>query len=393
MKKLLCTTLCLVLVTSLWAQSTPKNVQVAKISQAESLNQEIKRILTAYHVSSTQDKLEQGALKGMLDSLNDPHSKYIDPQTFKTMQEQLETKTSQIGIEIGNRNNHFIIITVHPNSPAEKQGLKILDEITHIDGIPVKDKATLQIETMLLGEVNSRIDLTLRRLTTTKPVQVMLKREQFHTHPIHRSHIFYNTIGYIKLNNFLHPETDRIFLDKLQAQQEQGIETVILDLRNNSGGLLKHALAIASQFTDRGVITTILKKNRPPQPLNARGHAIGKNLNVVVLINEGTASSAEILASSLRKHNNATLIGTQTFGKASVQQVFPLQNGGALVCTIAKYKTAEDEQINQKGLKPDYLREVSDHYKMLSRQTYFKYQYETDEQLLAALNFARLNYR
>ncbi len=381
------------LCSTAWAETQPQNIQIAKKNNAHSLNQEVKQILNNYHVNSTPEKIEAGALKGMLESLDDPHSKYIDPQTFKNMQEQLESKTAQIGIEIGNRNNRIIVITVHPQSPAEKKGIKILDEITHIDAKAVAGKATLEIETMLLGEPNSRIDLTIRRLTTTKPVQLMLKRESFSIHPIQRQHIFYNTIGYIKLSSFIHPKTDEIFLNTLQAQQEQGIETLIVDLRNNSGGLLKHALAIASMFTDRGVITTIHKKNRPAQPLNARGNAIGKSLNLVVLINEGTASSAEILASSLRHHNNSTIIGTQSFGKASVQQLFPLQNGGALVCTIAKYKTAENKDISQKGLTPDYERRVSDHYIRISEQTYFKYQYETDEQLLAALNFARLNYR
>ncbi len=371
---------------------TPKNIEIAGTKKFN-LNDEVKTILANYHVNSSTAKLEEGALKGMLASLNDSHTKYIDPTTFTNMQNQLETKSAQIGIEIGNRRNKIMITTVHPNSPADKAGLKVLDELTHITGIALKNKPIIEIETLLLGEPDSRIDLTIRRSTTAKPVQKSLQRRAFAIQPIHRETIFYDTVGYIKLDNFLHPDTDKLFEKSLKNQVNSGIKTIILDLRSNSGGLLKHALAIGSQFNTSVPLVSIQKKNKAPQTLFANGEGYAKNLNVIVIVNEGTASSAEILASALRQHNNAILIGTETFGKASVQQIFPLQNGGALVCTIANYKTAEGFTLNQKGLKPSYEKKVSERYLKQQQSPYFKYNYETDDQLLAALNFARLNYR
>ena len=236
-----------------------------------------------------------------------------------------------------------------------------MDQILSINGMNIANKALIQVETMLLGDPKSRVDIKVRRLTASKPLLFALQRESFAIQPISKTTMLYKEIGYIKLSNFQHKNTDILFQNTLKSLMQNDMKTLILDLRSNGGGS-KHSLAIGSMFIESGILATYKKKNTPEQPLFARGDAFAKNLNILILINQGTASASELLASALRKHKKAILIGTPSFGKTSVQQIFPLQNGGALVCSIATYKTAENQIIDNKGLTPDFQKKVLNPY-------------------------------
>ena len=359
------------------------------VPPAPSLTEEVQNILTHYHLNAEPKKIKESAIKGMIQSLDDPYTKYIPKKEFEKMSKILKEKTAQIGIDIGIRDHHYIILSVQPQSPAEKYGLKPLDQILEIDQTPIAGKSLFEIETLLLGDKGSRITLAIRRLTTSKTIYVTLNRDNVPIKAIDKKEIFYDKVGYIKISSFYHPQLDKEFEQTLNLFLDQNIESLIIDLRSNGGGLLKQSLAIASFFIEEGKpILFIQRKEMSEQTLFARGNSIGKNLPLIVLVNEGTASSSEILAAAIRDHEKGILVGTPTFGKTSVQQVFPLQNGSAIVCSIAKYKTAKGQDISQLGLQPDLIENIPQHIQYQQKSPYYRYDYQSDNQLMAAITVA-----
>jgi carboxyl-terminal processing protease len=312
-----------------------------------------------YVDDASDESLVEGAINGMLTAL-DPHSNYLNAKNFNDMKVQTRGEFGGLGIEVSMENGLVKVVSPIDDTPAAHAGLKPGDLITHLDGTPVQGLTLPEAVEKMRGPVNSDINLTIRR-EGKEPFDVKLTRAVIRIQSV-RSHLEGNNIGYVRITSF-NEQTDvglNNAMKNLKAQANNKLIGVVLDLRNNPGGLLDQAVAISDAFLDKGeIVSTRGRRSDDAQRYNARPGDIAAGLPVAVLINGGSASASEIVAGALQDHHRAILIGTRSFGKGSVQTIIPLAGHGAMRLTTARYYTPSGRSIQAKGIDPDIVVEAA----------------------------------
>ena len=326
------------------------------------------KVRTDYVEKPQDQKLVESAINGMLTSL-DPHSSYMDSKSFRDMQVQTRGEFGGLGIEVTQEDGVVKVVTPIDDTPASRAGILAADLIVAIDGESVQGMTLNQAVDKMRGAVNTDVTLTVLRGKEKKKLEVKLTRAVIQIKSV-RSRREGDDIGYIRITQFNEQTYDGLKAAMQKFQQEMPgdkLKGYILDLRNNPGGLLDQSVAVSNAFLQRGEIVSTRGRNADEtQRYNARPIDISKGKPVVVLINGGSASASEIVSGALQDHKRATLIGTRSFGKGSVQTIIPLgQNNGALRLTTARYYTPSGRSIQAKGIDPDIvvLQDVPDELK------------------------------
>ena len=304
------------------------------------------------------------AINGVLQSL-DPYSAYMSPEIFKEMQTETSGEFGGLGIEVGMEYGVVKVISSIDNSPSEEVGVKAGDYIVKINDIQVQGKTLTEAVELMRGPVGSIIKITVRRRGVKKAIIFNITREIIKIESV-KSKIIEDTVGYIRLTSFNENSADQIKEKIKELRQNKKIEKYILDLRNNPGGLLSQAIKISDFFLNNGeIVSTKSRKKKENRKWFAhKGDIIGGE-TLIVLINYGSASAAEIVAGALKDHKRAILIGEKSFGKGSVQSVIPLNNKGAIRLTISKYYLPSGKSISEVGITPDIeIAESSEDFRM-----------------------------
>ncbi|MFI3241372.1 MAG: S41 family peptidase [Alphaproteobacteria bacterium] len=306
------------------------------------------------YVEDVEDqKLIESAIDGMLSSL-DPHSSFLNAKDFKYMTEQTQGKFGGLGIEVTMENSLVKVVSPIDDTPAFKAGLKSGDYITHIDGVSVIGMTLNEAVDKMRGKPKTKIKLSIAR-KNNKPFDVKVTREIIKIQSV-KNEIKNDDVLYIRISSFNEDTTkmvEEIFKKNKDNKKTKGI---VLDLRNNPGGLLDQAVYVSDLFLEKGeIVSTRSKRPEDTVKFNAKKGDISKGLPIVVLINDGSASASEIVAGALQDHKRAILMGEKSFGKGSVQTVAPLGKFGAMKITTAKYYTPSGRSIQAKGIEPDIL--------------------------------------
>src|ERR1700716_3383023 len=317
------------------------------------------RVRAEYVDEVSDDTLVESAINGMLTSL-DPHSNYLNTKNFNDMKVQTRGEFGGLGIEVSMESGLVKVVSPIDDTPAAHAGLKPGDLITHLDSTPVQGLTLPEAVEKMGGPVNSEINLTVRR-EGQEPFDVKLTRAIIKIQSV-RSHLEGNNIGYIRVTSF-NEQTDvglNNAMKNLKQQADNKLIGVILDLRNNPGGLLDQAVAVSDAFLEKGeIVSTRGRRADDAQRYNARAGDIATGLPMAVLINGGSASASEIVAGALQDHHRAVLIGTKSFGKGSVQTIIPLAGHGAMRLTTARYYPHTGRSIQSRGIDPDIVVEAA----------------------------------
>jgi carboxyl-terminal processing protease len=309
------------------------------------------------YVEETKSKdLVNGAIKGMLETL-DPHSSFMPPSMFKEMQEETKGRFEGLGIEITLREGVLTVVSPIEDTPAFKAGILAGDQILKIDGESTKNFTLMDSVKRLRGPRGTKVTITIMREGFTKPKEFTLVRDVIPVRSV-RHELLEKNYGYIRLSQF-QEKTDGEFEKAVKALEEESkgsLKGLVLDLRNNPGGLLDQAVKISDRFIDSGLIVSV-EGRKEDQKLKFYAHPDGSlaRYPLVVLVNGGSASGAEIVAGAIQDHGRGILVGTQTFGKGSVQTIIPLKDGSGLRLTTARYYTPNGRSIQAKGIVPDIV--------------------------------------
>jgi carboxyl-terminal processing protease len=326
------------------------------------------RVRSDYVEKPDDSKLIESAINGMLAGL-DPHSSYMDPKSFRDMQVQTRGEFGGLGIEVTMEDGLIKVVAPIDETPAAKAGVMANDIITSLDDEPVQGLTLNQAVDKMRGPVNTKIKLKIMRKGQDAPVEVSITRDVIRVRSV-RSRLEGDDVGYIRLTQFNEQTTEGLkkAISDLSGQAgNDKIKGYVIDLRNNPGGLLDQAISVSDTFLERGEIVSTRGRNaEETQRFNARPGDLAKNKPIIILINGGSASASEIVAGALQDHKRATIIGTRSFGKGSVQTIIPLgSDNGALRLTTARYFTPSGRSIQAKGIVPDIevLQEVPDELK------------------------------
>ena len=342
-------------------------VSLARSQSASAANSEIYRQLDLFgevlervrsdYVEKPDDpQLIESAINGMLTAL-DPHSAYLNPKHFRDMQVQTRGEFGGLGIEVTMENGVVKVVAPIDDTPAAHAGLMSGDLITHLDKEQILGLTLQEAVDKMRGPVNSPITLTVVRKGTEDPFDVKVTRDVIHINPV-KYNAEGNDVGYIRVTTFNEQTTANLqkAVEDLKKQLGPNLKGYIIDLRNNPGGLLDQAISVSDAFLDQGAI--VLTRGRDleeTQRSNARQGDITDGQKIVVLINGGSASASEIVAGALQDHHRATILGTRSFGKGSVQTIIPLGSNGALRLTTARYYTPSGRSIQAKGIEPEVV--------------------------------------
>ncbi len=313
-------------------------------------------IIQADYVDETKPKdLIYGALKGMLSSL-DPHSQFMTPEEYNELKVDTEGKFGGLGIEITIKDGLLTIVTPIEDTPAWKAGLKANDRIVRINNELTRDMTLTEAVKRMRGKPGEAVNLSILRESEKKILEFKIVRDIIKIKDIKEARILEDGIGYIRLIEF-REDTPRDFSAALDNLRKQGIAALILDLRNNPGGLLDVAVKVAEKFIPDGKMVVYTKGRKNVQNLEFISHTRSPiaDLPMIVMINEGSASGSEIVAGALQDYRRAIILGTKSFGKGSVQTVIPLSDGSALRLTTSKYFTPLGKEIHGKGVLPDIV--------------------------------------
>jgi carboxyl-terminal processing protease len=314
------------------------------------------RVRADYVEKPDDAKLVEQAINGMLNGL-DPHSSYMDPKSFRDMQVQTRGEFGGLGIEVTMEDGLVKVVTPIDDTPAAKAGILANDIISHLDDEPVQGLTLNQAVEKMRGPVNTKIRLKIMRKGAEKPIEVTIVRDVIRVRSV-RSRVEGGDVAYIRLTQFNEQTTDGLKKALSDTTAQIGADKLkgyIVDMRNNPGGLLDQAISVSDAFLEKGEIVSTRGRNaEETQRFSARAGDLTKTKPIIVLINGGSASASEIVAGALQDHKRATVIGTRSFGKGSVQTIIPLGAGnGALRLTTARYYTPAGTSIQAKGIKPD----------------------------------------
>ncbi|MEL6622558.1 MAG: S41 family peptidase [Pseudomonadota bacterium] len=317
----------------------------------------IERVRSDYVEKPDDKKLVESAINGMLSAL-DPHSAYLSAKHFRDMQVQTRGEFGGLGIEVTMENGVVKVVAPIDDTPAAEAGVLANDLITHLDGEAIVGLTLEQAVEKMRGRVNTPLRLTVIRKGRDEPFEIRIVRAVIRINPVKARLEGDGEVGYFKVSTFneqTHANLVKAFKD-IMSKGGAKMKGVIIDLRNNPGGLLDQAVSVSDDFLDRGAI--VLTKGRDAsetQRSNARAGDISGGKKIIVLVNGGSASASEIVAGALQDHKRATIIGTRSFGKGSVQTIIPLGSNGAIRLTTARYYTPSGRSIQAKGIMPDLI--------------------------------------
>ena len=315
------------------------------------------KVRTDYVEKPEEGKLIESAINGMLTSL-DPHSSFMDAKSFRDMQVQTRGEFGGLGIEVTMEEGLVKVVTPIDETPAARAGILANDIISQIDGESVQGLTLNQAVDKMRGPVNSSVKLTIQRKERKDPLEVSLTRETIRIRPV-RARTEGGDVGYLRVTQFNEQtyEALKAAIDKISTEVGQDkLKGYVIDLRNNPGGLLDQAILVSDAFLERGEIVSTRGRNaEETQRFSAKAGDLTKGKQLVVLINGGSASASEIVAGALQDHKRATVLGTRSFGKGSVQTIIPLGGNGAVRLTTARYFTPAGRSIQAKGIDPDQI--------------------------------------
>ncbi len=311
------------------------------------------RVRSDYVEEPSDEKLVDAAISGMLTSL-DPHSSYMNAKRFRDMQVQTRGEFGGLGIEVTMENGVVKVVAPIDDTPAAKAGVLAGDLITHLDGEQIQGLTLSQAVDKMRGKVNTPINLTVVRKGANAPIEIKIVRAVIRIRSV-RSNVE-GDVGYVRITTFNEQTQEGLnkALKKLNNEIGDKLKGFVVDLRNNPGGLLDQAISVSDTFLERGEIVSTRGRNADEtQRFNAQAGDLTNGKQIVVLINGGSASASEIVAGALQDHQRATVLGTRSFGKGSVQTIIPLGSFGAMRLTTARYYTPAGTSIQAKGITPD----------------------------------------
>ncbi len=312
------------------------------------------QILQQYYVDKQAldpTKLLQGAIRGMVAAVGDNYTVYFPPQIYNATEIEYTGVYQGIGAAIGEKDNQIVIIAPMPGSPAEAAGIKSGDAILKIDGVSTAQMTSDDASIKIRGQAGTKVVLTIGRKGVTDPFDVSITRSEISVASVTSKTD--DQIAYISISQFILPTADD-FHKAVQDSISNGAKGIILDLRDNPGGILDEAVDVASEFLVRGIVVKVVDNNGRESVYKVKPGGLATNIPLIVLVNGGSASASEIVAGALQDSGRAKLAGSQTFGKASVQNIIRLEDGGAIKVTVAHYYTPNGQMISGKGLTPDY---------------------------------------
>jgi len=342
----------------------------------------LEKINNEYVDKVNQSKVIDAAINGMLQSL-DPHSAYMNPESFKSMGVETKGEFGGLGIEITMEAGFVKIITPIEDSPADKVGVKAGDYIIKINEKQVKGLNIMEAVKLMRGKIGTPINITVRRLEVDEDLKFTIIRDVVKVREVSSSIL--DNVGYLRLRAF-NEQSSKQLIKKINnfKKTKKDLNGYILDLRNNPGGLLSQAIKITDLFLDSGeIVSTRGREKNDIKIYTARKGDILKGKPLIILINRGSASASEIVSGALKDHKRAILLGGKTFGKGSVQSIIPLKDKGAIRLTIAKYYLPSGTSISQIGVDPDItVKEKKENFKINDK--------ENDNQLQYALNLFKV---
>ena len=312
----------------------------------------LEKINKEYVDEFNQSESMDSAINGLLQSL-DPYSSYMSPKIFDEMQTETSGEFGGLGIEVSMEAGVVKVISPIDDTPASRAGLKAGDYIVKINDVQVQGKSLSEAVDLMRGPVGSGIELTVRRRGERKALTFNIIREVIQVQSV-KSEIIDESIGYIRLTSFNDNSSDQIEKQIKKLKKDKNLNSFILDLRNNPGGLLSQAIKISDFFLENGeIVSTKSRKKSENRKWFAKKGDITDGKTLLVLINYGSASASEIVAGALKDHKRAIIIGENSFGKGSVQSIIPLKNRGAIRLTVAKYYLPSGKSISEVGVRPD----------------------------------------
>ncbi|ETA70519.1 S41 family peptidase [Candidatus Pelagibacter ubique] len=312
----------------------------------------LEKINKEYVDEIDQSESMDSAINGLLQSL-DPYSAYMSPKIFDEMQTETSGEFGGLGIEVSMEAGVVKVISPIDDTPASRAGLKAGDYIVKINDVQVQGKSLSEAVDLMRGPVGSGIELTVRRRGEKKALTFNIIREVIQVQSV-KSEIIDESIGYIRLTSFNDNSSDQIEKQIKKLKKNKNLNSFILDLRNNPGGLLSQAIKISDFFLENGeIVSTKGRKKSENRKWFAKKGDITDGKTLLVLINYGSASASEIVAGALKDHKRAIIIGENSFGKGSVQSIIPLKNRGAIRLTVAKYYLPSGKSISEVGVRPD----------------------------------------
>ena len=316
-------------------------------------------LLKKYDGEINDDALLEGAIKGMTNALGDPYTVFLNSEEFDKLMKESQGSLDGIGVQVGAIENKIVIIAPIKDSPSDKVGLLAGDIIEKIDGTAYSGEQLNEAVSYITSPERDQVKLTIKRKEENS-FDVEVKKGEIKIKSL-EGEMLNSNIGYIKIDTFMNENTASDFKNKIKELEDKGMKGLILDLRNNPGGLLSEAIGVASQFIPKdNVITyTIDKYENKNESLSVGG--IAQGMPLVVLVDNGSASASEVVTGALRDYKAATIVGKTTFGKGIVQQPFKFKNGiGGLKVTVSKYYTPNGENIHKKGITPDFEVEITE---------------------------------
>lgn len=339
------------------AKENKKSQEEDAVDTYEMLNlfgEVLERTKLSYVEEVSDKKLIESAINGMLVSL-DPHSSFLDAQSFKYMNEQTKGKFGGLGIEVTMEQGVVKVVSPIDDTPASEAGIKPGDYITHIDGRQVMGLSLNDAVDKMRGKVGTKVRLTIVR-ANEQPFDVVVKREEIKIQSV-KNDIKADDIVYIRITSFSE-DVDKMTEKAIEKAKKsvKNLKGIVIDVRNNPGGLLDQAVNVSDLFLDKGEIVSTRSRNAEDTVrYSAQKGDIAKGLPIVVLINSGSASASEIVAGALQDHKRAVILGEKSFGKGSVQTVIPLDKYGAMRLTTARYYTPSGRSIQAEGITPDII--------------------------------------
>ena len=312
----------------------------------------LEKINKEYVDEFNQSESMDSAINGLLQSL-DPYSSYMSPKIFDEMQTETSGEFGGLGIEVSMEAGVVKVISPIDDTPASRAGLKAGDYIVKINDVQVQGKSLSEAVDLMRGPVGSGIELTVRRRGERKALTFNIIREVIQVQSV-KSEIIDENIGYIRLTSFNDNSSDQIEKQIKKLKKDKNLNSFILDLRNNPGGLLSQAIKISDFFLENGeIVSTKSRKKSENRKWFAKKGDITDGKTLLVLINYGSASASQIVAGALKDHKRAIIVGENSFGKGSVQSIIPLKNRGAIRLTVAKYYLPSGKSISEVGVRPD----------------------------------------
>ena len=362
--------------TTFFSANTINSAEIDIYKKIDLFGEVLEKINKEYVEETDQSKGMDAAINGLLQSL-DPYSSYMSPEIFKEMQTETSGEFGGLGIEVSMEAGVVKVITPIDDTPASKAGIKAGDYIVKINNIQVQGKSLSEAVDLMRGPVDSGIELTVRRRGVKKALTFNIIRKIIEVQSV-KSDLLENNIGYIRLTSFNDNSSEQIKKKIKKLNRNKNLNSYILDLRNNPGGLLSQAIKISDFFLENGeIVSTKSRKKSENRKWFAKKGDITEGKTLLVLINYGSASASEIVAGALKDHKRAIILGESSYGKGSVQSIIPLKNKGAIRLTIAKYYLPSGKSISEVGVKPDIeVNEDSDNFRIKT---------DTDNQLNYAI--------